>query len=77
MLCGAFRSLEHHHNFEQSGSSTTMRDVFGFESPLGIFGRIADSLFLTRYMRSFLIERNRVIKATAESEYWSQYLGNA
>ena len=77
MLRGAFHSMEHHHYFEQSGSGTTMRDVFSFQSPLGILGRIADSLFLTRYMKSFLIERNRVIKATAESDDWNQYIRNA
>lgn len=56
MLSGAFRSMEHHHYFEQVGSGTTMRDVFSFQSPLGILGRIANNLFLTRYMKSFLIE---------------------
>ena len=77
MLRGAFRSMEHHHYFERSGNGTTMRDVFSFQSPLGIFGRIADFLFLTRYMKSFLIERNRVIKATAESDGWNQYIRKA
>ena len=76
MLRGAFHSMEHHHYFEQSGSGTTMRDVFSFQSPLGYLGRIADFLFLTRYMKSFLIERNRVIKATAESDDWNQYIRN-
>src|ERR1700677_2492859 len=65
MLRGAFRRMEHHHYFEPSGSGTRMRDVFTFESPLGFLGRIADFFFLTHYMRSFLIERNRVIKAAA------------
>ena len=76
MLRGAFSRMEHHHYFEQAGSGTVMRDVFSFQSPLGILGRIADFLFLTRYMKSFLIERNRVIKATAESDDWKQYLRN-
>ncbi len=77
MLRGAFRRMEHHHYFEQTDGGTTMRDVFSFQSPLGVFGRIADFLFLTRYMRSFLIERNRVIKATAETGNWTRYLRNA
>jgi len=77
MLRGAFRRMEHHHYFDQAGSGTTMRDVFSFQSPLGILGRIADFLFLTRYMKSFLIERNRVIKATAESDDWKKYIRNA
>jgi hypothetical protein len=55
-------------------NGTTMRDLFSFQSPLGILGRIADVVFLTRYMKSFLIERNRVIKATAESDDWKQYI---
>ncbi len=76
MLRGAFRRMEHHHHFEPSGNGTIMRDVFTFESPLGILGRLADWLFLTRYMRAFLIERNRVIKTTAESDAWKRYVGN-
>jgi len=51
-----------------------MRDVFTFESPFGILGRVANTLVLSRYMRSFLLERNRVIKATAESEDWKRYI---
>ena len=74
MLLGAFRRMEHHHYFEQSAGGTTMRDVFTFQPPLGLLGRLAEAVVLTRYMRSFLIERNRVIKATAESEDWKEYL---
>ena len=51
-----------------------MRDLFSYESPLGILGRIAEFLFLDRYMQSLLAERNRVIKAAAESETWAQYI---
>ncbi|HWB60856.1 MAG TPA: SRPBCC family protein [Chthoniobacteraceae bacterium] len=74
MVSGAFRRMEHRHYFEQCGGETLMRDVFAFESPLGILGRIADALFLARYLRAFLIGRNRVIKATAESDDWKRYL---
>lgn len=74
MLRGAFRRMEHHHSFKTAPGGTTMRDVFTYESPLGILGRIADILFLERYMRSFLLERNRILKAAAESDSWHQYL---
>ena len=77
MLRGAFRSMEHRHYCEESGGGTLMRDVFRFQSPLGILGRIADFLFLTRYMKSFLAGRNRVLKAVAESDDWKRYLRNA
>jgi ligand-binding SRPBCC domain-containing protein len=68
--------MEHHHYFEPSSDGTLMRDFFSYESPLGIFGRIAEFFFLDRYMRSLLVERNRVIKATAESNAWPQYFQN-
>jgi ligand-binding SRPBCC domain-containing protein len=74
MVRGAFRQMVHHHYFATSPRGTTMRDAFEFRSPLGVLGRIVDALFLTRYLRSFLIERNRVIKATAESDEWRRYL---
>ena len=76
MLRGAFRRMEHHHYFKPSSDGTIMRDVFTFESPLGPLGRIADWLFLERYLRSFLIERNRVIKTTAESDNWQKFLSS-
>jgi ligand-binding SRPBCC domain-containing protein len=80
MLRGAFRRMEHHHYFEPiapaTGGGTLMRDVFDYASPLGVLGRIADVLFLERYMRSFLMERNRVIRAAAESGGWDRYVGS-
>ncbi|MEI6236426.1 MAG: SRPBCC family protein [Planctomycetota bacterium] len=74
MLRGAFSSMVHHHYFDQTDSGTLMRDVFTFRSPLGILGHIADILFLTRYMKSFLLQRNHVIKTTAESDEWKKYI---
>ena len=74
MQRGAFRRMEHHHYFESSAGGTVMRDIFTYESPLGILGCVADLIFLKRYMRSFLIERNRVIKEVAQSDTWSQYV---
>lgn len=74
MLRGAFRRMEHHHHFEPTADGVLMRDVFSFESPLGILGRIADALFLERYMKAFLVQRNRVIKQAAESAGWKKYL---
>lgn len=76
MLRGAFRRMSHDHHFAPwaNGEGTTMRDVFRFEAPLGPLGRLAEGLFLTRYLRGFLLERNRTIRATAESEDWKMYL---
>lgn len=74
MLRGAFHFMEHDHHFAAVPGGTVMRDVFAYRSPLGPFGRLADVLFLERYMRGFLAERNRVIQAAAESEAWRRYL---
>jgi len=45
-----------------------MEDVFDYQSPMGILGKIADYLFLERYMRNLLVKRNLMIKQVAESE---------
>lgn len=74
MLKGAFRRFDHDHFFEVRNSKTLMRDVFDFDSPLGILGKIADSLFLENYMKNLLASRNELIKNVAESEDWRKYL---
>lgn len=68
MLQGAFRSMKHQHLFRQEGKNTIMTDIFEFKSPFGIIGKIFNVLFLRNYMKKFLLERNRLIKSTAESE---------
>jgi len=42
---GAFRRFDHDHFFEQSNGQNSMKDVFDYDSPLGIFGIIADVYF--------------------------------
>jgi ligand-binding SRPBCC domain-containing protein len=74
MIEGAFQRMEHHHYFEPSSGGTVMRDCFEFESPFGLAGRLVDRLFLKAYMRALLVERNRVLKVTAESDAWRKYL---
>lgn len=74
MTRGVFRRMEHHHYFQPSFDGMIMRDIFSYEAPLSIVGRMAERLFLDRYLRSFLIERNRVIKRAAESDAWMEYL---
>ena len=68
MVSGAFKSFRHEHSFTASGDHTIMKDIFEFESPLGIFGQAFNKLILTRYMTKLLVERNRVIKEAAEGQ---------
>ena len=67
MVSGAFKSFKHQHLFSQKDGHTIMEDVFIFESPLGIIGKLINYLFLTSYMTKLLKERNTVIKEAAES----------
>jgi ligand-binding SRPBCC domain-containing protein len=75
MLRGAFHSMEHDHYFRPLPSGETeMKDVFTFAAPLPVLGRLAELLFLRRYMQALLHERNMVIKQIAESKAWRNYL---
>ncbi len=75
MIQGVFHSMDHQHIFEElEEGSVLMRDVFNFRAPLGLLGRLAEWLFLKRYMLRFLEERNRVIKDVAESGNYAEYV---
>ncbi|WP_294310275.1 SRPBCC family protein [uncultured Chryseobacterium sp.] len=69
MLKGAFKSMKHQHLFRQEDRYTVMTDIFEFESPFGIIGKIFNAIFLRNYMKQFLLERNRLIKSTAEADF--------
>jgi ligand-binding SRPBCC domain-containing protein len=75
MVQGAFRFMKHDHFFRSlSSGQTEMKDVFCFAAPLPVLGRLAEIVFLRRYMRALLHERNVVVKQIAESPDWSRYL---
>lgn len=67
MVKGAFHSFTHTHEFIKQGKGTLMRDRFEYRSPLGILGKIADKLFLEKYMTRFIVERSMELKRIAES----------
>ncbi|GGH14384.1 SRPBCC family protein [Pedobacter zeae] len=66
MLNGPFKVLHHQHHFTAAGAGTEMTDIFTFRSPMGLIGRIIDSLFLKRYLNRLLTIRNQAIKSVAE-----------
>jgi len=73
-VTGAFKYFKHDHIFEEKEGKTLMKDIFEFKSPLGILGSFAEWLFLTNYMRKFLIIRNNTIKEYAETDLWKKVL---
>jgi ligand-binding SRPBCC domain-containing protein len=69
MLKGTFKSLKHQHIFKQEGKNTIMTDIFEFESPFGIIGKLFNYFFLKNYLTNFLLERNKLIKVTVENNF--------
>lgn len=64
---GIFRRFDHDHLFSTEMGVTVMTDVFDYDAPLGLLGKLVDVLFLERYMRKLLQKRASVIKAAAEA----------
>ena len=74
MTQGAFKSMRHEHHVDTTTNGTLMRDVFCFESPFGLVGKLFNQLILENYMRAFLAGRNQIIKKVAESELRNQFI---
>lgn len=70
MQQGAFARFDHDHYFKCVNNQCVMIDIFDFNSPLGILGLLAENLFLTKYMKRLLEDRNKLIKTIAESDYF-------
>jgi ligand-binding SRPBCC domain-containing protein len=74
MVKGAFAYFRHEHHFFPENNRTKMVDIFVFESPAGLFGRLFNRLVLTDYMKRLLEKRNQTIQAYAESDEWRHIL---
>lgn len=74
MVSGAFKRFQHAHIFLVLKGKVLMTDRFDYTSPYGVFGKIADFLFLKKYMTKLLMDRNKVIKEFAETEKWKAIL---
>lgn len=77
MVKGAFKSFDHQHYFEQQGDYTIMKDVFSYEVPGWVFGKLFDQLVLKRYMTRLLMTRNTLLKQSAEKLYHRDTAGTA
>lgn len=74
MVKGAFKKMHHQHIFEWRDKKTIMTDIFVFDAPLGILGKLFSKLVLKKYMKGFLLKRNNTIKQVAESNNWRKLL---
>jgi ligand-binding SRPBCC domain-containing protein len=71
---GAFKFIIHDHYFETKDNVVLMKDVFSFQSPVGLVGRLVDKMILKNYLKKLLINRNNIIKEFAETERWKEIL---
>jgi len=74
MIDGAFKRFDHDHIFEQVNGCVKMTDVFDYESPCSVLGKLADVLILEKYMTRFSNERNFALKKALESDEWKNFL---
>jgi ligand-binding SRPBCC domain-containing protein len=73
-LSGPFKYIKHDHYFKQDDDCVCMQDIFNFQSPFGIIGKLVDKIILTRYLKNLLSYRNYIIKQYAETEKWMSVL---
>ncbi|GAA3555540.1 SRPBCC family protein [Snuella lapsa] len=66
MIFGAFKSFRHEYHFYENENKTLVVGKFYFESPYGILGKLANVLFLRRYMKKLLLTRSCFLKERAE-----------
>lgn len=67
MVSGAFKSIRHEYHFKKKDNKTLMTDIFYFELPYGIFGKLINWLFLKKYITNLLHTRNNYLKERAET----------
>ena len=75
-VSGDFALMKHQHFFKPVDNGTIMIDIFEFQSPFGFAGSVLNKLYLTKYMRVLLEQRNKQIKEIAESNRWKNYISN-
>jgi ligand-binding SRPBCC domain-containing protein len=63
---GPFRFWEHQHIFETKPGGVRICDVLVYEPPFGVFGRIADWLFIQRDLKNMFRYRYSVTKDRLE-----------
>lgn len=62
---GPFRRFRHVHEFRADPAGTVMVDRIEFAAPFGLLGRLAEKLFLARYLRRLIEMRNQHLTAGA------------
>ena len=67
MTEGNFKSFKHVHELIDRDAGTMMKDTLIWTSPLGLLGRLVDTLLLENHLRNLVSKRNAKLKQIAES----------
>ena len=73
-VTGDFKMMKHEHHFKPCENGTIMIDLIEFEAPYGSVGKLFSKLYLTRYLKNLIEQRNKSIKELAEGEKWRKFL---
>jgi ligand-binding SRPBCC domain-containing protein len=74
MLKGDFKTWKHLHTFSTLPEGTRMDDEIYYEVPYGLIGKLANIVFLEKYLRKLLEQRNNTIQQIAETDEWKKFL---
>lgn len=58
---GPYKLWHHQHFFKEVGGGVEMIDIVHYQAPFGIFGRLAEWLFINNKVKSIFDYRNRVL----------------
>ena len=64
---GPFLRFRHVHEFNEVPDGTVMVDRIDFAAPFGFLGRLAEKLFLARYLRKLIETRNLHLAAGVQA----------
>jgi len=73
-LQGDFKTMKHEHHFKPCENGTIMIDLFEYELPYGLLGKIIDRLYMHKYIHHLLHLRIKTIREYAESDKWKPLL---
>jgi ligand-binding SRPBCC domain-containing protein len=65
-IAGPFESFWHRHEFSVENGVTVMTDLVRYRAPFGLLGRLAERVYLDRYLRALLERRAAHLRGLAE-----------
>lgn len=74
MIKGDLKNMVHEQHFNALDNGTILIDIFRYDPPSGLIGKIYDRMYVKKYLQQLLLKRNKALKLYAESERWRMVL---